>query len=68
MKERFILMLYELNLLNKAEQSYTLWQYRVKFAEIKNKYSNLILYQIDAFYVEVWYHVKRKEITQYVSF
>jgi hypothetical protein len=68
MKKRFRMTLYQFNLLDKAEQSYTLWQYGVKLAEIKNKHYNLILYQIDAFYVEVWYQIKRNEIRQYVSF
>jgi hypothetical protein len=60
--------LYQFTLRNKAEQAYTQWQCGVKLAEIKNKHYNLILYQIDSFYVVVWYHIKRNEIKQYVSF
>ncbi|HEX8334333.1 MAG TPA: hypothetical protein VF622_17050 [Segetibacter sp.] len=60
--------LYQFNALNQQEQASVLWEDGVMLTAITNKDYRLLLYQIDAFYVEVWFHKKRNKIVRYMSF
>ncbi|MDQ3845601.1 MAG: hypothetical protein M3342_16570 [Bacteroidota bacterium] len=60
--------LYEFNLLDGNGQADTLWEYGVHLCNRKLGKQYVALYQIDAFYVEVYYNQKQKRITKHRSF
>ena len=60
--------LYQFNSLDETQQANVLWEYGVHISERPSKYYNLILYQLDGFYVEVWYHPEENSIKRLRSF
>lgn len=60
--------LYQFKFLDEAEQQETLWEMGVHIAERDEGEWRLILYQIEAFYVEVWYHREDNYILKFRSF
>ena len=48
--------LYQFNALDEMNQAEALWDKGVHISEGEDDIHRFILYQIDAFYVEVWYH------------
>jgi len=60
--------LYQFNALDEAEQQEALWEKGVHIAERDAGEWRLILYQIEAFYVEVWYQREDNYILKYRSF
>ena len=46
----------QFKILTKDEPAINIWEYGVHIAGRKEGEFELLLYQIDAFYVEVWYH------------
>jgi len=60
--------LYQFNLMEKDDQANTLWELGVHIAEREEEVYKFILYQIEGFYVEVWYHKECNEIRKLRSF
>ena len=60
--------LYQFNLLNETQQAETLWDKGVHIAERKENEYIVLLYQIDGFYVEVFYDQKKNGIKRFRSF
>jgi hypothetical protein len=60
--------LYQFNALNEKEQFDTLWDKGVHISERENDDHRLVLYQIDNFYVEVWYHMEENVIKKLKTF
>lgn len=60
--------LYEFNRLEEKEQGETLWENGVHITEREDEAHKFILYQIDSFYIEVWYHKKDNEIKKLRTF
>jgi hypothetical protein len=48
--------LYEFNLLNEIQQAEILWENGVHIGEREDQEHTIVLYQIEGFYVEVFYH------------
>ncbi|MCW3074628.1 MAG: hypothetical protein JWP69_1697 [Flaviaesturariibacter sp.] len=59
--------LYQFNLLDEMEQQEAIWEGTLIANRIEGEYK-LLLYQIDSFYVEVWYHVEHNVVKRYRSF
>ena len=60
--------LYQFNLLNEIQQAEMLWENGVHIGERKKEEHTIVLYQIDGFYVEVFYHRGLNEIKRFRSF
>ena len=60
--------LYEFNALNEDGQAEMLWERGVYLMVRQERGYKFALYQLDAFYVEVWYHVDGNEIMRLRSF
>jgi hypothetical protein len=54
--------------LDEMEQVEALWEYGVHIADRDEGEHKLILYQVDAFYVEVWYHKEYNVVRKYRAF
>ena len=54
--------------LDEMEQVEALWEFGVQIADRHEGEHKLILYQIDAFYVEVWYHKEYDVVRKYRAF
>ena len=59
---------YEFKLLDEAKQAELLWDKGVHLMEREDHIFKYILYQIDAFYVEVWFHKELNAIQLLKSF
>jgi hypothetical protein len=60
--------LYLFNVLSENEQAETLWEIGVYLTEREDRLFKYALYQIDNFYVEVWYHKEFNAIQRLRSF
>jgi hypothetical protein len=60
--------LYEFNLLNEIQQAEILWENGVHIGERKDQEHTIVLYQIERFYVEVFYHRGLNAIKRFRSF
>jgi hypothetical protein len=60
--------LYQFNELDETEQIEAVWEYGVYLAGRQNREHKLILYQIDAFYAEIWYHAEDNDIRKLRAF
>ena len=60
--------LYEYKQLDEVEQATILWDKGVHLGERFNGEHNILLYQIDGFYVEVFYHPEQNTIVRMRSF
>ena len=60
--------LYQFNLLNEIQQAEMLWENGVHIGEREEGEHTIVLYQIDGFYVEVFYHRGLNEIKRFRSF
>lgn len=60
--------LYQFNLKEKDDQADTLWEHGVHITDREDEEHKFILYQIEGFYVEVWYHKESNEIRKLRSF
>lgn len=60
--------LYQFNSLNEMQQADELWEKGVHIAERPEGDFELLLYQIDSFYVEVWYQRVDNKIKKIRSF
>ena len=59
---------YEFNAMNGEQQAEILWERGVYLMARQKREYKFALYQLDAFYVEVWYHTDGNEITKLRSF
>lgn len=59
--------LYQFNSLDEMEQQEAIWE-GVHIADREYDEHKILLYQIDAFYVEVYYHKEHNVIRHYRSF
>jgi len=59
--------LYEFNLLDEMEQAEAVWE-GVHIGEREDEEHKILLYQIDSFYVEVFYHKEYNVIRRFRSF
>jgi hypothetical protein len=50
------------------KQAEALWKHGVHISERQDGEYRLILYQIDSFYVEVWYHTEGNDIRKFRTF
>jgi len=60
--------LYQFNLLNETQQAETLWEIGVHIGERKDLAHTIALYQMDSFYVEVFYHRQLNAIKRFRGF
>jgi hypothetical protein len=60
--------LYQFNLLDEDHQANIVWNAGIHIDERKDKDLTILLYQIDAFYVEVYYHQEQNKIIRFRSF
>jgi hypothetical protein len=60
--------LYHFNLLDENEKANTVWAKGVLVGERSDAYHQIHLYQVDAFYVEVYHHNHFNVITGFRSF
>ena len=60
--------LYQFKMLDEMEQAETLWNKGVHIGERFDEEHNIILYQIDGFYVEVFYHREDNDIIKFRTF
>jgi hypothetical protein len=60
--------LYQFNALDKLQQANAVFEHGVYLTDLINKHYKLLLFQIDAFYVEAWYDFKVKKVMKYRSF
>lgn len=63
-----VVTLYQFNAMDEMEQIEALWEHGVHITERQDGEYRLILYQIDSFYVEVWYHMEDNDIRRFRSF
>jgi hypothetical protein len=59
---------YQFKLMEKDDQANTLWEHGVHLTELEDEGYKFILYQIEGFYVEVWYHKECNQIRKFRSF
>jgi hypothetical protein len=59
--------LYEFNALDEMEQAESIWD-GVFLGDRKDSEHRILLYQIDDFYVEVFYHIEYNTIRRFRSF
>ena len=60
--------LYQSNLLNETQQAESLWENGVHIGEREDFPHTVALYQMDSFYVEVFYHRQLNAIKRFRSF
>ena len=60
--------LYKFNLLDESKQAETLWENGVHIGERSDAEHNISLYQIEGFYVEVFYHREENVIKRFRTF
>lgn len=60
--------LYEFNAMNEDGQAKVLWDRGVYLMTLQEGGFKFALYQLDSFYVEVWYHINGNEIIRIRSF
>jgi hypothetical protein len=60
--------LYTFNAMNQEHQAEMLWERGVYLMNRQEREHKFALYQLDGFYVEVWYHTPGNEITKLRSF
>ena len=60
--------IHEFNMLDTSQQGQILWQYGTHLSDRNNRLSSMMLYQIDAFYVEVCFHRKKSNPIKFKSF
>lgn len=60
--------LYQFNTLDGMEQAEVLWDIGVHIGERRDEEHKILLYQIDSFYVEVFYHQQYNVIRKIESF
>jgi len=60
--------LYQFNFLNESQQAETLWENGEHIGEREDHALTIALYQIDSFYVEVFYDQKQNAIKRFRSF
>lgn len=60
--------IHEFNMLDAHQQGQTLWRYGTHLSDRSNNRYSMMLYQIDAFYVEVCFHRKKKAATRFKTF
>ena len=60
--------LYEYNGLDVEQRAEILWDKGVYLATRQEKEFRILLYQIDGFYVEVWYNTNKNAISRLKSF
>jgi hypothetical protein len=60
--------LFEFNLLNETQQAEILWENGVHIGERADQEHTIVLYQIEGFYVEVFYHRGLNAIKRFRSF
>ncbi len=63
-----MMTLYDFNLLDEQKQADAVWEHGVHLCNRKLGRQCIALYQIDAFYVEVFYNQKQNRITKLRSF
>jgi hypothetical protein len=59
--------LYEFNLLSENDQAEVVWSGSHIGERTENEYE-ILLYQVDGFYVEVFYHKEQNQIVRFRSF
>lgn len=59
--------LYQFNLLNETEQAEAVWS-GVHFGERQDEEHSILLYQVDSFYVEVYYHSENNVVSRMRGF
>lgn len=59
---------YHFNVLDENEKANTIWKKGVLLGERKDAFHKIMLYQVDAFYVEVYHHTHFNVITKIQSF
>jgi len=59
--------LYQFNALEEMEQAEAVWS-GTHVGDRQDEQHNILLYQIDGFYVEVYYHREHNEIVRFRSF
>ena len=60
--------LYHFNFLDEAEKASIVWEKGVLVGERTDAFHQIRLYQVDAFYVEVYHHTHFNVITSFKSF
>lgn len=60
--------LYHFNFLDEAEKANIVWEKGVLVGERNDAFHQIRLYQVDAFYVEVYHHTHFNVITSFKSF
>jgi len=60
--------LYQFNALSEEEQANLLWDKGVHIAHRSDETIKYILYQLDAFYIEVWYAYEDNNILKFRTF
>lgn len=60
--------LYQYNLLDRTDQACVLWNKGVFLGERRQEQYKIALYQIEGFYVELFYHAEDNAITRLRSF
>jgi hypothetical protein len=60
--------LYPFNLLDEMEQHEALWEHGVMVGDKVEDVHRVVLYQLDSFYVELYYHVEYNVLRKLRSF
>lgn len=60
--------LQQFNGLDKTMQARTLWSRGVHIGTRDDEVYQYMLYQVDAFYVEVWYHIELEVVHRFCTF
>jgi hypothetical protein len=60
--------LYQFNVLSESEQAATLWEIGIYLTDREDHIFKYALYQLEGFYVEVWYHKEFNAIQRLRSF
>jgi hypothetical protein len=60
--------LYQFNALDEMEQAETLWDKGVHIGERFDEEHNILLYQIDGFYLEAYYHREYNVLRRFRTF
>jgi hypothetical protein len=59
---------YNLGHLDEMEQADVIWEQGVLIGERKDEFYKILLFQVDAFYAEIYYHTHFNVIIKIVSF
>ena len=68
LQKEFTMTLYQFNLLDEREKTVLLWEKAVQLGERSDAEHRITLYQIDNFYVEVFYHKEYNVLRRMRSF